>query len=404
MSKPTLRRALSLPLLTLYGLGVTVGAGIYVLIGATAAKAGIYAPVSFLVAASVVVFTALSYAEFSTRYPLSAGEAAYVDAAFARKKLSLFIGILVMLSGVISTAVVSIGAAEYAARFVQAPSYMLLICVVAVIVALAIWGIFESVLLAGLITLVEIAGLLLVLFVGLTNMPMDLNQLPDLIPPLEGSIWAGIASGALLAFFAFIGFEDMANVAEEVKTPKKTLPRAILLTLVLSTILYLAVVTVVVINIPLDQLTKSAAPLNLLFSGEAVSLYASFGIIAILATLNGGLIQVIMASRVLYGLAAQGHLPAVFSSINAATRTPVLATITVGLVSLGLALWFPIEELAASTSLLVLFVFATVNLALIRVKLRGNTKAPRKDIFTVPIWVPAVGAVTAFGLAVTRLI
>jgi basic amino acid/polyamine antiporter, APA family len=404
MSEPTLRRALSLPLLTLYGLGVTVGAGIYVLIGATAAKAGIYAPVSFLVAASVVVFTALSYAEFSTRYPLSAGEAAYVDAAFARKKLSLFIGILVMISGVVSTAVVSIGAAEYASRFFQAPSYLLLTCVVVVIVALAIWGIFESVLLAGLITLVEIAGLLLVLFVGLTNMPMDLSQLPDLTPPFEWSVWAGIASGALLAFFAFIGFEDMANVAEEVKTPKKTLPRAILLTLILSTALYLAVVTVVVINIPLDQLTKSAAPLNLLFSGEAVSLYASFGIIAILATLNGGLIQVIMASRVLYGLAAQGHLPAVFSSINAVTRTPVLATITVGLASLGLALWFPIEELAASTSLLVLFVFATVNLALIRVKLRGNTKAPRKDIFTVPIWVPAVGAVTAFGLAVTRLI
>lgn len=404
MSEPTLRRALSLPLLTLYGLGVTVGAGIYVLIGATAAKAGIYAPVSFLVAASVVVFTALSYAEFSTRYPLSAGEAAYVDAAFARKKLSLFIGILVMISGVVSTAVVSIGAAEYAARFFQAPSYLLLTCVVVVIVALAIWGIFESVLLAGLITLVEIAGLLLVLFVGLTNMPMDLNQLPDLIPPFEGSIWAGIASGALLAFFAFIGFEDMANVAEEVKTPKKTLPRAILLTLVLSTVLYLAVVTVVVINVPLDQLTKSAAPLNLLFSGQAVSLYASFGIIAILATLNGGLIQVIMASRVLYGLAAQGHLPAIFSSINAITRTPVLATITVGLVSLGLALWFPIEELAVSTSLLVLIVFATVNLALIRVKLRSKNTAPRKDIFTVPIWIPAVGAVSAFGLAVTRLI
>ncbi|USG61426.1 amino acid permease [Sneathiella marina] len=404
MAKPTLRRALSLPLLTLYGLGVTVGAGIYVLIGATAAKAGIYAPVSFLVAAAVVVFTALSYAEFSTRYPLSAGEAAYVDAGFARKHLSLLIGILVMMSGVVSTAVVSIGAAEYASRFLTAPSFVLLICVVAAISGLAIWGIFESVLLAGFITLVEISGLLLVLFVGWTNISMDPGRLPDLIPPFDSSVWAGIASGALLAFFAFIGFEDMANVAEEVKNPRKTLPRAILLTLILSTILYLAVVMVVVANVPLDQLITSAAPLSYLFSGETAFLYAPFGIIAILATLNGGLIQIIMASRVLYGLAAQGHLPSVLSSVNAVTRTPVLATIIVGSVSLGLALWFPIEELAAFTSLMVLVVFFTVNLSLIRVKLTRQTRQAQQDIFVIPLWVPILGAVAAVGLAVTRLI
>ncbi|MEH6528074.1 MAG: APC family permease [Sneathiella sp.] len=404
MPTPTLRRALNLPLLTLYGLGVTVGAGIYVLIGATASKAGIYAPVSFLVAAAVVVFTALSYAELSTRYPLSAGEAAYVDAGFARKHLSLLIGLLVMMSGVVSTAVVSIGAAEYASRFFPVSSSVLLICVVAAIAALAIWGIFESVLLAGFITLVEISGLLLVLFVGLTSTSMDISKLPDLIPPFDGAVWTGIASGALLAFFAFIGFEDMANVAEEVKTPRKTLPRAILLTLILSTVLYLAVVSVVVINVPLAQLTTSAAPLSFLFSGETAFLYAPFGIIAILATLNGGLIQIIMASRVLYGLAARGHLPAVFSSINSVTRTPILATIVVGLVSLILALWFPIEELATSTSLLVLVVFFTVNLSLIRIKLRRKNDAEQQDIFAVPLWVPAVGAVTAVALAVTRLI
>jgi basic amino acid/polyamine antiporter, APA family len=404
MAEPTLRRALNLPLLTLYGLGVTVGAGIYVLIGATAAKAGVFAPVSFLVAAIVVAFTALSYAEFSTRYPVSAGEAAFVDAGFSRKYLSLVIGVLVMMSGIVSTAVVSIGAAEYASRFFDAPLYGLLICVFAVIIALAIWGIFESVLLAGLITLVEISGLLLAVFVGMTSPTLDMSQLPDLVPPFTWPVWTGIASGALLAFFAFIGFEDMANVAEEVKSPQKTLPRAILLTLVLSTIMYLAVVTIVILNVPLSQLTTSAAPLSFLFTGQAGFLYAPFGVIAILATLNGGLIQVIMASRVLYGLAARGHLPAFFSSINAVTRTPVLATLVIGLVSLSLALWLPIEELAASTSLLVLVVFFTVNLSLIRVKLRTRSDRLLDNIFVIPLWVPIAGAISAFGLAVTRLI
>ena len=231
-----------------------------------------------------------------------------------------------------------------------------------------------------------------------------MNQLPDLIPPFEWPVWAGIASGALLAFFAFIGFEDMANVAEEVKTPRKTLPRAILLTLVLSTIMYLAVVTVVILNVPLSQLTTSAAPLSFLFTGQSAFLYAPFGVIAILATLNGGLIQIIMASRVLYGLALRGHLPSVFSSINAVTRTPVLATLVVSLVSLSLALWFPIEELAASTSLLVLIVFFTVNLSLIRVKLRTRRERLPESIFIIPLWVPVAGAITAFGLAITRLI
>jgi len=404
MEKPTLKRALNLPLLTLYGLGVTVGAGIYVLIGATAAKAGIYAPASFLVAAAVVAFTAFSYAELSTRFPVSAGEAAYVDAGFARKYLTLGVGLMVMLSGIVSTATVCIGAAEYLSSFLDLPSDALIIIVVGIIAALSIWGIFESVLVAGLITLVEIFGLLLVLYVGVGHAPDMVFRLSEVLPPFDQTVWIGILSGGLLAFFAFIGFEDMANVAEEVKQPGKTMPRAIILTLLLSTILYISVVSIVVINVPLDQLTASAAPLSYLFVGPYQFLAGPFGIIAIFATLNGGLIQIIMASRVLYGLASRGHLPAVLSRINATTRTPILATLIIAAVALALALWFPIEELAASTSLIVLIVFSIVNVALIKIKLKKSGKAENSTFFIVPLWVPVLGLLFALGLAMTRIL
>lgn len=404
MTTPTLKRALNLPLLTLYGLGVTVGAGIYVLVGATAAKAGLYAPVSFLIAAFVVGFTALSYAELSTRYPVSAGEAAYVEAGFSRKRLSLIVGLLVMLSGIVSSAAVSIGAAEYVSHFLPVSRSVLTVGIMAIIALLAMWGILESVFLAGLVTLIEISGLLLVIYVGLASTE-DLGLTGQMFtPPLDSVVWTGILSGSLLAFFAFIGFEDMANVAEEVSKPHMTLPRAILATLAVSTVLYLAVVTVVLLNVPLDRLTGSAAPLTFLFSGKYEFLSAPFGIIAILATFNGALIQVIMASRVLYGLSSRGHLPAELSRVNATTRTPVLATAIVAGAALVLALWLPIEELAASTSFIVLIVFFAVNLSLIRIKRRPTAAVDGSRIFTVPIWIPAAGCLFSLALALARLL
>ena len=125
---------------------------------------------------------------------------------------------------------------------------------------------------------------------------------------MDGQVWTGIAAASLLAFFAFVGFEDIANVVEEVKNPVKTLPRAIILTLVISTALYLAVVSVVVLAVPMEKLSKSVAPLSLLFENASPTTRNTFIVIAIIATVNGVLIQMIMASRVIYGLASQGSL------------------------------------------------------------------------------------------------
>ncbi|MEL6837784.1 MAG: APC family permease [Pseudomonadota bacterium] len=389
---PKLRRALNAPLLTLYGLGVTVGAGIYVLVGATAGEAGAFAPAAFLIAAVVVAFTAFSYAELSTLYPVSAGEAAYVAAGFRQHWLTTLVGLAVAASGIISAAAISIGAASYLHPLVGMSEPMLTIGVVILMTLVAIWGITQSVAVAGVITLVEVGGLALVIYWGLAVAPPDGITVGQMIPPLTGPHWAGIGSGALLAFFAFVGFEDMANVAEEVKNPTATMPKAIIWTLVLATVVYVATMIAVLVAVPLDSLSTSAAPLGLVFDGASPRIKQSFTLIAVVATINGVLIQMIMASRVIFGLADRGHLPAIFSEVAPRAQTPWIATLLVAAIILALGLTLPITSLAERTSQLVLVVFVLVNLALIRLKHRSPPVAPYFRVYSV---VPYLGVVTS---------
>nr|WP_306269346.1 APC family permease [Pararhizobium sp. IMCC3301] len=222
-----LQRVLTTRLVTRYGLGVTVGVGIYVLVGATAAKAGPFAPISFLIAAVVVAFTAFSYAELSTRYPVSAGEAAYVEAGFNSGWLATIIGLAVALSGMVSAAAVAIGAASYLHDFTMVSQSALTVAVVGIMGLIALWGIAQSVAVAAIITIIEICGLIFVIIWGIfVAEPLGVDP-SEMLPDLAGSHWIGIGAASLLAFFAFIGFEDMANIAEEVKDPVHTMPRSL---------------------------------------------------------------------------------------------------------------------------------------------------------------------------------
>ncbi|MGD9294863.1 MAG: amino acid permease [Roseobacter sp.] len=387
-----LRRALTTPLLTLYGLGVTVGAGIYVLIGATAEKAGPYAAMSFLVAALVVSLTALSYAELATRFPVSAGEAAYVEAGFRTNWLALLVGVAVAASGVISAAAVAIGAASYLQALTGLGEALLTIAVVTTMGLIALWGIAQSVFVAAVITVIEISGLLFVMTWGLSTPDPQGVAWAGMLPGFEVDAWRGIFAASLLAFFAFVGFEDMANVAEEVKDPVRTIPRAILWTLVVATLLYLGTTTAVLRAVPLDVLTVSAAPLALVFTDAPDVVRQGFGAVAIVATVNGVLIQMIMASRVLYGLADRGHLPAVLATVWQRTRTPAIATLLVVAIILLLTQTLPIAVLAERTSQVVLFVFILVNLSLIRLKWKGDDKS---GYYRVPFFVPVLGVATS---------
>lgn len=396
-----LRRRLGLPLLVLYGTGITVGAGIYVLIGEVAGHAGIYAPWSFVLAATVMALTVASYAELSTRFPVSAGEAAYVMAAFRSPALATAVGLLTVAIGVISSAAVTLGSAGYIQQFVQMPQHLIAIAVVGLLGGVAAWGILESVLLASLFTVIEVGGLLIVILAALyADLPFG-AAITEL-PPFNATALSGIAFGSLLAFFAFIGFEDLANVVEEARVPHRDIPRAMVLTLLISTVLYVLVAAVAVSAVPVERLSSSAAPLSLVFREVAGVSPATISAIAIVATLNTILAQITMAARVIYGLAREGGLPASLARVHPRTRTPLLATAFVVISIIPLALLVPLTALAETTAVATLAVFALVNLALLRLRHRGvETPIPHVSI---PIWMPAVGFATCTAMIAQALL
>ena len=388
--QPALRRVITLPLLILYGLGVTIGAGIYVLVGETAAQAGMYAPMSFVLAAVVMAFSAGTFAELSGRYPQSAGEAIYVDQALRKRWLTLLTGGVVILSAIVAAATITLGGAGYVSALIDLPDMIIIASIVLLMGLIAAWGVQQSVIFAAVFTVLEILGLLVIIGAGIYTQPQILSRLPEVIPSFNDSVALGaIFTTSLIAFFAFIGFDDLVNLVEETKNPTRAMPLAILITLIVATSLYFAVASVAVLSLPLDELAESNAPIGLLFERLTGASPIVITLIAVVATLNGIVIQIVMAARVLYGLGKQGSIPAFFAKISAKTQTPVLSTAIVTAVILVLALFFPIASLAETTTKLILIVFSLVNLSLIVIKIR-NVPAPI-GVYTVRIWVPAGG-------------
>jgi APA family basic amino acid/polyamine antiporter len=397
-----LARRLDLPLAVLFGLGVTIGAGIYVLIGATAGRAGMHAPLAFLLAALVMAPTAASFAELAGRMPVSAGEAAYVKVGFRSEALALVVGCMVIATGVISAAAISRGSAGYIAELVELPAAIIVPAVVLAMGAVAAWGILQSVALAGLLTLIEVGGLLAIIAVGAARSPELVTRIPEIWTGLgDAAVVAGILSASLLAFFAFIGFEGLANIAEEVKQPEKNLPLAIFLTLGLSTLLYMLVLWIALVSVPRAELATSRAPLGLVFQRVTGASPTVIVAIAIVATINGIIVQMVMASRVVFGLADRHLLPALLARINRMTQTPLEATALVIAAVLLLAVALPLEGLAEWTSRLTLAVFAFVNAALGCLKWRGE--APPAGAYVTSRWVPWAGLILCLALLVSDL-
>jgi amino acid transporter len=216
------------------------------------------------------------------------------------------------------------------------------------------------------------------------------------VPPLEATALSGIALGSLLAFFAFIGFEDLANVVEEAKQPRRDIPRAMVLTLIVSTVLYVLVAAVAVRTVSIERLALSPAPLSLVFRAVAEVSPRAISFIAIVATLNTILAQMTMASRVIYGLARDGDLPNVLAGVHPATGTPVMATALIVACVMPLALSVPFAWLAEGTSLATLVVFALVNIALLKLRYRGALSS--HPHVSVPIWVPALGVIACIAM------
>lgn len=399
--KPALRRKLGLPLLVLYGTGITIGAGIYVLIGAVAGRAGPYSPWAFVFAAVIMALTVGSYAELATRYPVSAGEAAYVRAAFKSRLLSTSVGLPTFCTGVVAAAAVTLGSAGYIRQFIELPAPSIVVLIILLLGAVAAWGILESVVLAAVFTLIEAGGLIWIIAAALyAGTPLGTSLAT--IPPPDIAVLSDICTASLLAFFAFVGFEDLANVVEEAKVPHRNIPMAMTITLVVTSALYIMIAAISVTVVPPRELAASSAPLSLVFRTVTGMNSSIFGAIAIVATLNTVLAQMTMASRVLYGMARQGDLPLHLSKVHSRTGTPLFATAAVLLAVVSLALALPIEKLAEGTSLATLATFALVNLSLLRIRWRHiHTVAQH---VRVPIWVPALGVLTCLAMIASSVL
>ncbi len=402
-AEPRLSRSITLTQATLYGLGVTIGAGIYVLVGTTVTQAGAQAPFAFMVAAALMALTAASFAELAGRLPVAAGEAAYVRTAFKSNALATAVCLLVAAIAIVSAAAISVGSAGYVANFLALPDRGLIAGVVVAMGAISALGVRESVGFAAAMTVVEIGGLVVIVVAGFLLEPKVIARLPDIVRvEFNPAALAGLVSATLIAVFAFVGFEGLANIAEEVRNPARTLPRAIFLTLLVSTLLYVLVAWIVLASVDRADVVGSAAPLALVFERLTGASSKTISLIAIMATLNGVVVQIIMSSRVLYGVARQGGLPARFATVNRSTRTPLFATGCTIVLVLVLALSLPLEHLAASTSRLTLIVFALVNVSLAIIKWRDG--AASADTYIAPTWVPYAGVAACIGLLAADLL
>ncbi|MBT8344109.1 MAG: amino acid permease [Sulfurovum sp.] len=388
--KSNLKRSVTLPMLVFYGLGNIFGAGIYVLIGEMAGIAGVYVPLSFFLACIVVSFTALTYAELSARYPMSAGEAIYINAGFNSPFLSTLVGLGIALTGLLSSATILDGFHGYLSTFIEAPEIITTLIVVILISSIAIWGISQSIMITAILTLTETLGLSMVIYVGFDHISWDTQTLRSFIPPMDFTMLNAIILGAFLAFYAFIGFEDMVNIAEEVKDPSNTMPKAIIITLIIATLFYITIAVVSISVVHVEELAGSNAPLAKVYETATQSKATILSSIALFAVINGALIQIIMASRIFYGMSRQGWLPNFLGIVHAKTSTPINATILAGLLVFLLATLFPILILAQSTSFMIFIIFTLVNVSLIRIKI----KEPHpQGIKTYPMAIPTIAII-----------
>lgn len=400
---PQLRRTIGPVQMALYGLGSMLGAGIYGLIGKAAGQAGNAVWLAFVVALVAALLTALSYASLGSRHPRAAGAAYVTERAYGISLLSFMVGIALVCSGLTSIATQSqVFAANIAALFglEGIPLSWLALGFLLILTGLVFRGIRESMWVNVLCTLVEAGGLVLVIVAGASYWG-SVDYLAT--PAVVGGDYAAllIMQASVLAFFAFIGFEDMINVAEETRDPERTVPLGLILAMAGAAVLYIAVAVTAVSVVPWTELAEAPGPITAVMERAAPSIPpVVFTAITLFAVANTALVNYVTASRLIYGMARQGLLPARLGDVHAAQRTPHIAVAVLFLVLAPLALLGTIAELAAATVLLLLLVFTVVNGALFILKGR---KDERQGRFEIPRAIPALGALTCLILIVVRV-
>lgn len=394
---PSLRRVLGLLEVTAGGVGIIIGAGIYVLLGAATAEAGSLVWVAFLGAATLSALTGLSYAELSSMFPSAAGEYEYTRHALP-EWLAFVVGWTMIVGLVVAAATVSIGFARYVGYFIDVDIRLGSIALLVIASAVAMVGIKESARLTVGLSAVQVGGLVFVAAIGLPHVgEVDLLSGPGL---------GGVLAGAALVFFAFIGFDEVITLAEETRDPRRTVPRALLLALALSTALYVTVAIAAVSVLGASALAASSRPLadvmaHVLGDRGATVVAA----IAVLTTTNTTLLALTAASRVMYGMAKADAMPHSFAVVHPERQTPIRAILAVTGLAIMFAGFGEFKLIAAVTDFAVYVVFLAVNGTVIILR-RTHPDAPRPfavggTVRGVPV-LPILGLVSV-ALMMTQL-
>ncbi len=360
---PHLRRSLSLWQVTVSGVGIVIGAGIYVLIGVAARDAGAGLWVSFLLAALLAGLTGLSYAELAGMFP-----AAGAEFEFARRAFGSFAGFVAgwaMIAGnVVAAAAVAVGFAHYFREYVPLPTGLIAVGLLTVLTGIVMSGVQRSIWLSTLLVAFQIGGLVIVIAAGTPHIGDHAL--------LEGATLGGVLSGTALVFFAFIGFDEVVTLSEETRDPARVIPRALLLALAISTALYVAVGVTAVSLVGAEALAGSDRPLALVLEhdlGWVAGAVVSF--IAMAATTNTSLLVLTAASRLAYAMAREGELPEVFATLSGRHAVPRAAAVAALVVAAPFALTGQIGLVASATDFLVYAIFLVVNGAVIALRFRA---------------------------------
>ena len=399
----SLKRAIGPGQMMLYGVGSMMGAGIYGLVGKAAGVLGSAMWMAFLVAMTAALLTGLSYASIASRYPKAAGAAYATHRAYGRPWLSYVVGLAVVASGIASSATQSKVVAlnlnsllgwHTGLSVAGVPLEIILLAVgfLMLVGGIVYRGISESLWANTICTLIEAGGLILVIAVGFRFWgDTDLTQLPVTPANPDGALTGALLlQGAVLTFFSFLGFEDMLNVSEEVKTPERNMPIAMIGAMLIVSVIYLAVSVTAVSIVPWQELAQAPAPLRAVIERAAPWFPAiGFTFITIAAVANTALVNTVMGSRMLYGLSRQGLLPAALGKVHGRRRTPHVAILVLFVIIALLQFAGDITQLAGATVLLLLIVFTSVNTALVVLKRRDGDMPGR---FNAPVIVPVLGA------------
>ncbi|MEU6740795.1 APC family permease [Streptosporangium sandarakinum] len=396
--KQSLKRVIGRKVLLLFVVGDILGAGIYALVGKVAGYVGGALWLPFLVAFVLAALTATAYAELVGKYPQAAGAALYANKAFGLPFVTFMVAFAVLMSGITSaSAAARAFGGNYLGEFVTLPAVVGALIFLGLVTLVNFAGISESVRVNVVLTIIEAFGLLVIVAIGIYALVSGEGEPARAVQfhPVNGA-FLGVLGGTALAFYSLLGFEDSVNLAEECRDPQRDFPRALFGGLTVAALIYMAVAFTATMLVDTRTLTESTGPLLEVVKVAGLSFPPKlFALIALLAVGNTALINMLMASRLVYGMAREGIVPGVFAAVHHRRSTPWVAILfTVG-IAVALVVTGDVSGLADTTVLLLLCVFALVNVAVLVL---------RKDRvehghYRAPSWMPVLGAVVCVVLA-----